>query len=90
MRPQGADEIALATGKLRQLAQKSFEDRGEARDEARLATLLVNSCRRGAKTAAGRTAVWNQALSLAAGQKLIRGPWQIASKMSKPAASPPI
>ena len=82
--PQGADEIALATGKLRQLAQKSFEDRGEARDEARLATLLVNSLPAGEpKTAAGRTAVWNQALSLAAGQKLDPGAVANASKMYK-------
>jgi hypothetical protein len=80
--PQGADEIALATGKLRQLAQKSFEDRGEARDEARLATLLVNSLPAGeTRTAAGRTAVWNQALSLAAGQKLDPGAVGNASKM---------
>ena len=82
--PQGADEIALATGKLRQLAQKSFEDRGEARDEARLATLLVNSLPAGeTKTAAGRTAVWSQALSLAAGQKLDPGAVANASKMYK-------
>jgi hypothetical protein len=80
--PQGAQEIAYATGKLRQLAQKSFEDRGEARDEARLATLLVNSFpAKEPKTAAGRAAVWDKALALAAGQPLDPVAVANASKM---------
>jgi hypothetical protein len=82
--PQGADEIALATGKLRQLAEKSFDDRGAARDEARLATLLVNSLPGAAPTtAAGRTAVWNQALALAAGRNLDPAAVANASAMYK-------
>ncbi|HXU58095.1 MAG TPA: hypothetical protein VN710_05055 [Verrucomicrobiae bacterium] len=82
--PQSGEEIALATGKLRQLAQKSFENSGERRDEARLATLLVNSLpAEEPKTAAGRAAVWNKALTLAAGQKLDPAAVANASKTYK-------
>jgi hypothetical protein len=80
--PQGAEEIALATGKLRRLAQKSFEESGEARDEARLATLLVNSLpAEEPKTAAGRAAVWNKTLALAASRPLDPAAVANASKM---------
>jgi hypothetical protein len=69
--PQSAEEIATATGKLRLLAGRSFEDGGALRDEARLTTLLVNSLpATEPKSAAGRQAVWDQALALAADRAL--------------------
>jgi hypothetical protein len=41
--PQSADEIALATGPMRQVAAKTFEQPGAESDAARIASLMINA-----------------------------------------------
>jgi len=41
--PQGDDEVALATGSMRQAAEKTFEKPGMVSDAARITTLLINA-----------------------------------------------
>jgi len=62
--PLTPEEIAYVTGKLRRLAQPAFENPGMMNDEARLATMVVNSLPADEpKTAAGRQAVWNSVVA---------------------------
>jgi hypothetical protein len=69
--PQSAEEIAYVTGPLRRMAQASFEDRGEGRDQARVVTLVVNSLpAQEPRTEAGRQSVWDKAMALVAGLPL--------------------
>ena len=64
--PQTPEEIALATGKMRQLAEKSFETPGDMRDVARLAALVVNSLPADdPRSAPARQAAWDKAMGLA-------------------------
>jgi hypothetical protein len=64
--PLTDQEIALATGPMRRAAQLPFENPGEAADAARLASLIVNLLPEDEpQSAAGRDAVWNQAVALA-------------------------
>ena len=80
--PQTPEEIALATGKMRQLAEKSFETPGDMRDVARLATLVVNSLPADdPQTADARKAAWDKAMALAAGHGIDPAASAIASQM---------
>ncbi len=64
--PQSAEEIALATGPVRRLAERSFESRGDSADAARLASLVINLLPEDEpQTAPGRHALWTRALALA-------------------------
>ena len=69
--PLTPEEIAYVTGKLRRLAQPAFENPGKMNDEARLATMVVNSLPADEpKTAAGRQAVWNSVMAETARQPI--------------------
>jgi hypothetical protein len=64
--PLSPEEIALATGSMRKAAQSQFEAPGEASDAARLSSFIVNLLPDDEpQTAAGRDALWNQAVALA-------------------------
>lgn len=59
MDPQGQDEVALATGPMRQAATRSFEEPGIAADAARIASLLINALpEKGAEAAEQRNGLW--------------------------------
>jgi hypothetical protein len=61
--PQTREEIALATGAMRHLAQAAFEDRNGVADAARLASLVINALPADEpQTPAGREAVWTRLL----------------------------
>jgi len=69
--PQTSEEIALATGGMRHLAQAAFEDRGSTADAARLSSLVINSLPADEpQTAAGREAVWTRLLAAPGAQSL--------------------
>jgi hypothetical protein len=55
--PQSADEVALATGPLRQVASHTFDRPGGPADTARLVELVIN---RMAEPTASLTSVWSQ------------------------------
>src|SRR3546814_14945149 len=60
--PQTAEEIALATGPLRNVAARLFDSAGQSADAARTTTLLTNRLpKRGRATAPDRAALCNQA-----------------------------
>ncbi len=65
--PQTDQEIALATGPLRNVAQSLFDAPGQSADAARIATLLINSLpARGRETAADRETLFDQVAALPA------------------------
>jgi hypothetical protein len=69
--PQTSEEIALATGAMRHLAQAAFEDRNAAADAARLSSLVINALPPDEpQTAAGREAVWSRLLAVPGTQSL--------------------
>jgi hypothetical protein len=69
--PQTREEIALATGAMRHLAQAAFEDRNPAADAARLSSLVINALPADEpQTAAGREAVWARLLAVPGTQSL--------------------
>ena len=69
--PQTREEIALATGAMRHLAQAAFEDRNGTADAARLASLVINALPADEpQTAAGREAVWTRLLAGSSAQSL--------------------
>ena len=69
--PQTGEEIALATGAMRHLAQAAFEDRNGAADAARLSSLVINALPADEpQTAAGREAVWTRLLAVSGTQSL--------------------
>lgn len=64
--PLSAQEIALATGPMRQAAERPFEQPGEAADAARLSSLMINLLPEDEpQTASMREALWNQVVALA-------------------------
>ncbi len=69
--PQTPEEIAHATGTLRRLAERIFDDPGETSDAARVAALVINSLPADEpRTAAAREAMWHQTLMLVSGAPL--------------------
>ncbi len=69
--PQTAAEIAVATGPLRDLAERMFDSSGQSADAARITTLLINSLPvRGRETASDRAALFDQIAALPAAQAL--------------------
>jgi len=57
--PQTAEEIALATGPMRRLAEATFEARGSAADAARITSLLINLLPAAEpETSTGRETLW--------------------------------
>lgn len=65
--PQTDEEVALATGPLRNVAQSLFDAPGQSADAARIATLLINSLpARGRETAADREALFDEVAALPA------------------------
>ena len=68
--PLTAEEIALATGPMRRSAAQPFEKPGEAADAARVSSMMINLLPEDEpQTAAGRDALWNQAIALSAGNR---------------------
>jgi hypothetical protein len=64
--PLSGQEIALATGPMRRAAEQAFEKPGETADAVRLSSLTINLLSEDEpQTAAGRDALWNQAVALA-------------------------
>lgn len=69
--PQTADEIALATGPLRSVAEQLFETPGASADAARLTTLLINSLpARGRETVEMRDGLFDRIAALPASSSL--------------------
>jgi hypothetical protein len=69
--PQTGEEIALATGAMRHLAQAAFEDRNGTADAARLSSLVINALPADEpQTAQGREAVWTRLLAGSGAQSL--------------------
>ena len=69
--PQTAEEIALATGPLRHVAERIFDSAGQSADAARITTLLINSLpKRGRETASDRAALFDQVAALPAARAL--------------------
>lgn len=69
--PQTAEEIALATGKLRDVAERLFEAPGVSADAARLTTLLINSLpARGRETVEMRSSLFDAVAALPASGSL--------------------
>ena len=69
--PQTREEIALATGAMRHLAQAAFEDRNGTADAARLSSLVINALPADEpQTAQGRDAVWTRLLAGSGAQSL--------------------
>ncbi len=56
--PQSDDEIALATGAMRQAAGRTFEQPGLASDAARITAVLINALPRQEESAAQRNGLW--------------------------------
>jgi hypothetical protein len=80
--PLTAEEIAYVTGKLRRLAEPAFEKSGKMNDEARLATMVVNSLpAEEPKTTAGRQAVWSAVMAQTAGQPIDPTAVAVTSRM---------
>jgi len=86
--PQSPEEIAYATGMLRRLAQRSFEDRGANTDAARVATFLVNTLpAQEPTTAAGRRNALDRAVELAGGKNLDPAAVSTAAQMLEACAA---
>jgi hypothetical protein len=80
--PLTPEEIAYVTGKLRRLAEPAFENSGKMNDEARLATMVVNSLPADEpKTATGREAIWNRVMAETAGQPVDPTALAVTSRM---------
>jgi hypothetical protein len=63
--PQTEEEIALATGPLRAVAQSLFDQPSQSADAARITTLLINSLPvRGRETAADRESLFEEIAAL--------------------------
>jgi hypothetical protein len=56
--PQSDDEIALATGAMRQAASRRFEQPGLASDAARITAVMINALPRHEEPAALRNGLW--------------------------------
>ena len=57
---------------MRQAAERTFENPGEAADAARLSSLIINLLpEEEPQSASGRSAVWNRAVALAGGNRPI-------------------
>jgi hypothetical protein len=70
--PQSPQEIDLATGPMRRAAQQPFEAAGAASDAARLTSLLINLIpEEEPQTPAGRDALWQRTLALAAAGRAV-------------------
>jgi hypothetical protein len=66
--PQTAEEIAHASGPLRRLAARTFDQPSEATDAARLIGLIVDRLPAAAQTPVALDGLWRQVASAAAGR----------------------
>jgi hypothetical protein len=71
--PQTAEEVAHASGPLRQLAARTFDQPGEATDAARLIGLVVDRLPAAAQAPVALDELWRQVASAAAGRTSVAG-----------------